>query len=534
MCYRYLALGIILASYPMHGMQRYLSRVIETQEEETTIPSLYSLALTAFSRFLISEKQLTLHTQNFFGQLVGDRDSLSVALDLANMIDRGKFSHLRDKDEVLELLKRDMLLPLLSKYKVPPVESLTHEPTGWGNKFVQAMAMSPDGTKLAVATSQLTIWDISDCTAIKKLRVLEILDHRSKPYGSMQWTRCGHKLLLHCAVSICCWNTTSWELTFRYRFLLQQATCPIKQGCNSAFSEDGHYFLCIQDGPILQERPQYYMRVSPPNEYLQGLLIDLEELEQFAQEDPEDPVFPHMIISRHTCNWHEGTSRFYRVLSIAISPDCTYAVTAGADNTIKMCDLSALPELVSKTINIEGIVCAMAFSPDSKHLAYIAKKVELIGNPLDHVRHRFILCLVHIAQDSSYEQLEEFNITGPVDDAGSLYQDIGFPVDLSFDGRFIVVQIIKNSSHERQRILYDVFTKKWLSLPDEEHAKADIPDRCTILSSDLRYLFIANGRTGNNVKVMPLLARADNLNLRDLVRMFHPQGNLLENDSAMQ
>ncbi len=520
MCYRYLALGIILASFPVHGMQQYLSRVIETQEE-THVPSLYSLALTAFSRSLISEKQLSLPTQNLFGQLVGDRDSLSVALDLAGMIDRGQFSHLRDKHEVLELLKRDMLLPLLSKYKVPPVESLTHEPTGRGNTFVQAMAMSPDGTKLAVATSQLTIWDISDYTAIKKLRVLEIPTHWM-PYGSLQWTRCGSKLLLHCIANICCWNTTTWELIFRYSFLSQQATCPLKNGRNAAFSEDGRYFLCFQHGPILQNRPEY-VRMSPAHEYLQGLLIDLEELEQFAQEHPEDPVFPHMIISRHRCNWHEGTCKLYMGLSHAISPDCTYAVTAGADNTIKICDLTALPEVVSTTIEIEGVVCAMAFSPDSKQLAYIAKKVERINDGKHHVRHRFVLCLVHIAQERSYEELEEFNLTGLFDGLGNLYMDIGFPVDLIFDGRFIVVQMIKNNDSKRQRILYDVFTKKWLPLPDEENAKEDVPDRCTLLSSDLRYLFIANGRTGNNVNVMPLLARADNLNLSDLVRMLHPQ-----------
>ncbi len=512
MTYSTLALSCMFIAGQLHAMQPYLAQLIDTSQEETqsNVPSLYSLSVVALTKALLLD------------------DSEEV-LTLAEKIQNGGFSHFWNQDDVIRVLRRDMLLYLAELCKnTAKMRTLAHEGSDRELHYINALAISPDGTQLAVSSSQVTIWDISDIDDIKDPKILKGPTLRGTEAG-IRWTEDGTQLLLYKAGCLLCWDVASWKLLYRQQ-LSSTYDGFVSYQTKATFSADGKYLLCSQQGRVLDmdERPECSKGTCVPHKDIKGILLNLKDLETYRNQEhideqaDEEIEIPHSVISCHTLSWQQGSSKVGRRMYVAFSPDNTYAVTAGADNTVRLCELDKLPQIKSRVFKHDGIVCTLAFSPDSKWLVTVSKEVEVDEKKSKwcNSSHLFVLYLWNVLAGTS-EKLETFYIAKE----RRRYFDRGFPFEINFDGRFVVVQI-NNSDRYSARLMYDIERRTYTLPPFEDI----IRESCTCFSPDMRYLLIADGYKSTDLRIIPLLGTAEKLTLKELLLLAKLRSKKLKND----
>jgi len=354
MTYTRVALSVFLLSpiviYGMDGQPKVLANVYPQQngslEENASIPTLRSFALDAFATMLV------------------EQDSIKGinSLDFAQEMQNGP--HCEDLAKILAISSVDVF-----REHNNAIAKLVHEPEDNNcQDSPNAFAFSPDGKKLAVSTKRLTIWDMSNLSGEPIILEDPLIGAEE---AALRWSQDGTKIYACKEGTLLCWDVIAQRLLYSY--VLADRTQQYINNKMYAFSPDGKYLLGVKNGPRGNQGKYKNFAASR-----RGILYEVDFVPDTRSEIAlgERIELPHTLFDAHKKTWQNGDNYIGSRLFVAFSPNGQYAVTAGCDFTLRLHDISALPDVKTICYEHEGTVTAVAFSPDGNTMITATNEIR--------------------------------------------------------------------------------------------------------------------------------------------------------------
>ncbi len=360
------------------------------------------------------------------------------------------------------------------------------------------LAISPDGTRLACASSKIHIWDIDHLPQLENQLVLEEPEDITVVQGmyfeymvNLRWCADGSKLYanIYSALGeyVCCWEARGGKLLSKQKLSFAIMSRGNRGFYSQALSSDGKYLVGVRDGT--RRTFKDHARGKRPPIPRKSVLVDLRDL----------TVIPKRHLERYIAD-SDITSR----LSVGFSPDSRYMVTTGCE---KLFTLTSLPGQEETIFSLEGNVSAFAFSPDSRYLIIAMERYpsvtrsDLHGVILYETDGFIEIHLVDL-ESSTSKKVYELKVS-------QIFQKVRHIV---FNGRYAAFAFMELCL-DCTDCIYLVDCKK-----DEGVKLFGLPSYSVtslLLDQQSRYLFI--GCDENNLHILPLFALAEKKRLVDLL-----------------
>ena len=360
--------------------------------------------------------------------------------------------------------------------------------------FVFNLKISPDGKRLACASSKVYIWDISTLPRLQEPLIMEeqkdiilVEGKLRKCKVALRWSADGSKLYANTYTAqeeyLYCWETKEGKLLTKQELVYAKNLRDKRDVYRHALSSDGKYLLGIRNGTGVTKTEFIRELVPFPRE---SVLVDLRDLT--------------VIPKRHLITYIEN-SEISTCLKVGFSPDSRYMVTTGCD---KVFTLTSLPEQQETSFSLEGNVSSFAFSPDSRYVVMAVERYpsvtrnDLGGTILYETDGYIEIHLVHLASSTS-EKVYELKVK-------NIIQKVYY---MSFNGRYAVFTFREHCRH----LIYLVDCKK-----DEGVRLFELPSYSVtslLLDRQGKYLFI--GCEENNLHILPLFVLAEKKSLKELL-----------------
>ncbi len=443
-------------------------------EDPTLIPrsmeSLYQLSLKVLVKVLVSpEEQDSSFLEKITNEEASWHDDLKEALIKDNLI------------HYIKLFKDEY-----KPFTVDLGPHCTSENT-YPIYYVFDLAFSPDGTRLACASSKNYIWELYDLPELHDPLVLEDVDSIKMSCRTVfRWSDDGSKLYAHKHTSedelLYCWDTTTGKL-------LKEDELTYAQGLRSpgitnkaVLSSDGKYLIALRNGT--KESEEAFGRRRILEFPMEPVLIDLKDY----------TCIPLNKLSKK----YIGESLIHTRPKIGFSPDSRYAITAGCDSSFNLIDLSQLAEQKVTTLPIlQGEVRCFLFSSDSRYLLIMLESVfpEMAET---HRKGIIEIHLVHLESRTS-KKVYEYGIESTCD----------APRRIVFDGRYVLIATYGHYN----TVLVDCINNAHIEFTSRTNSSYSIG--VFTFHPNGKYAFISY--LNNTLRIIPLYAHAEKKSLKELL-----------------
>lgn len=463
-------------------------------------------------------------------------------------IENAQIESLLDPQNVKVTMTREHLVELLDLLhnRLPDVVI-----KGTRRSTISAQSFSPNGQKIALYIStSIYIFDATtlfkaewlkenhDAAFYSAIEPFKLVEYPKACYSDLSWSPDGKRIYAliqpdrakdqHTLAQmeeeinkgiVCCWDTSTGTRLFKKKYdtstilsTFDGEKWAASQGnLNDAFNRDADHLyghcrdvaILCSDGKI--EHFRDVAALSPDGKYVlhslnnrysqdydgdsvsyafQAVLIDLENLNN---ADPENSIPACLGLAVHRENKNNICITTKRI-SLLFSSNGLFGASAGLDAVVNIYDLTALPQRRIIPLHHNGVVTAMAFSPDSSMLVTAAREQYQDSKE----KTNFEKTILHLWNLSNFSSQVIHTIGGCA-------------TSLGFNGKYVVIH------YNHGLYILNLINKKLGTLSDaQRHPRFNV-----VIHPFLNYIIIE----GLYLKILQLERVTEKLTLEQLAQL---------------